>query len=346
MATLVAHSTVRTVAVIGTGTIGSGWAALFVARGFTVVAYVRSAASEAKFNVFLQGAWNKLLVRGIASDPEGWRAVRCERELVDCVRDADYVQESVIEELALKQEIIQQIDACAPPHVIIGSSSSFIPLSLIRARAKRYPERCATVHPTLPQWDDFVEIFGASPEYTAWLSILFGRHVGMDAITLRREMHGHVHNWILNCISLGSTMLVKGGFTSAEEMDRALVHLARLIIASGGISGALVGVVGNGHADAQAALTAEVTLNAPATMTACVLSWTLPARIAAFFLYLLTAVCSWYTRSPTLKRWAVRFSKWCSADFYAEWDKGPGATRFEQRALHRMCKLKSIDEAN
>ena len=41
--------TVRRVAVVGTGTIGSGWAALFAVKGYSVTAYVRSAASEAKF---------------------------------------------------------------------------------------------------------------------------------------------------------------------------------------------------------------------------------------------------------------------------------------------------------
>ena len=34
-------STVTKVAIIGTGVIGSGWAALFVAKGYTVAAYVR-----------------------------------------------------------------------------------------------------------------------------------------------------------------------------------------------------------------------------------------------------------------------------------------------------------------
>ena len=59
---------------------------------------------------------------------------------------------------------------------------------MLRQRARRYPERIATVHPTVPQWDDFVEILGSCPEYTTWLARFFGReHVGMDAITMRRE---------------------------------------------------------------------------------------------------------------------------------------------------------------
>ena len=61
---------VKRIAIVGTGTIGSGWAAVYLATGFSVTAFVRTQASEDKFYKFLQSAWHKLLVRGIASDPQ------------------------------------------------------------------------------------------------------------------------------------------------------------------------------------------------------------------------------------------------------------------------------------
>lgn len=149
---------VKRIAIVGTGVIGSGWAAVFAANGYTVSAYVRSAESEAKFKRFLTAAWHKVHMRGMTSDPEGWHAVQCVRTIADCVASADYVQESVVEELPLKQAIIAEIDQHAPAGVMVGTSSSFIPLSLVRARASRHPDRIATAHPTLPQWDAFVEV--------------------------------------------------------------------------------------------------------------------------------------------------------------------------------------------
>ena len=98
---------VRRVAIVGTGTIGSGWAAIFVAKGFTVSAYGRSEASEKKFVGFLQVAWRKLIARSLASDPEGWKAVKYVRDLETCVGDADYVQASVVEEMGLKRVQIE-----------------------------------------------------------------------------------------------------------------------------------------------------------------------------------------------------------------------------------------------
>ena len=133
-----------------------------------------------------------------------------------------------MEELSLKQSIIEQIDAHAPPHVLVGSSSSYIPLSMVRLRAGRHPERIATVHPTLPQWDDFLEILASSAARTRTLQSLFGPDgVGMDVITMQGEMHGHVHNALLEVAVGGAVGLVKAGVATAADVDVALVHMAR-----------------------------------------------------------------------------------------------------------------------
>ena len=194
-------SKVKRVAIIGTGVIGSGWAAVFLAKGFEVSAFVRSQASEDKFQRFIAKSWSKVLARGITSDVDGWKRVKCIRNLAECVATSDYVQESVVEDLILKQDILAQIDEAAPAHVVIGTSSSFIPASLCAARAKFYPQRIATVHPTLPQFDPFVEVFGLVPQVTAWAVEFFGVSlVGMDVVVILRENHGHVLNAITNSV--------------------------------------------------------------------------------------------------------------------------------------------------
>lgn len=341
---------VRKIAIVGTGTIGSGWAAIFAAKGYSVKAYVRSEASAQKFQSFLQVSWRKVLARGLTTDAEGWKAVRCVQNLAECVADADYVQESVIEEISLKQSIISEIDEYAPPHVIIGSSSSFIPLSMVRARARLYPERVATAHPTLPQWDDFCECLGSCEAHTRWLANFLGReHVGMDTIMMQREMHGHAHNCALNCVLMASMSLVKSGVTSAEEMDRAMVHMSRLVIAAGGVSGALVGVVGNGSVEAQTDLAADIMLGAPPAIGACMATWMLPSFLARFCVYLLRLWASLYTGSAMVKRVAKSYIRYTCAPFHAQWREGACGARdpkaFEQRGLRRMVALAKLDDA-
>jgi hypothetical protein len=183
-------SSVRRIAIVGTGVIGSGWAAVFLAKGYEVTAFVRSEASEKKFQAFLEKAWSKVLARGLTADASGWKRVKCVRNLAECVADVDYVQESVVEDLILKQDILAQIDQHTPDHVVVGTSSSFIPASLCAARATKCPRRIATAHPTLPQFDPFVEVFGMTTAVEAWAVEFFGpSHVGMDVVLVRRENH-------------------------------------------------------------------------------------------------------------------------------------------------------------
>lgn len=335
---------VSRIAIVGTGTIGSGWAAVYAANGFSVTAFVRSQASEDKFYNFLQSAWRKILVRGIASDPLGWRKVKCVRDLAECVTNADYVQESVVEELALKQHIIQQIDDLAPMHVIIGTSSSFIPLSLVRAKATRAPDRIATAHPTLPQWDSFVEVLGSTAAHTDWLATFYGPQLlGFDVVILRKEMYGHALNALNAACSNVAFGLVNGGVCSMEDVDKSMLHLSRLVVASGGISGAMVGVVGGGTPEGASDLFTDMMLGAPVAISACLVSWCrLPRALAAACLTILRFIGG-YASLGFVKRLAAWFISWWCGPCFTRWPDLGGKAAFDERTVQRMSKIEEID---
>ena len=69
--------------------------------------------------------------------------------------------------------------------------------------------------------------------------------------------------------SMGATanLLALRGVCAQADVDRAAVHIARLIVASNGFSGALVGVVGGGSADAAEALCCDFVMSAPLAVT-------------------------------------------------------------------------------
>jgi 3-hydroxyacyl-CoA dehydrogenase len=339
-------SAVKKVAIVGTGTIGSGWAALFCAKGYTVVAFVRSPASERKFLGTLEVAWRKLVERGLAADPEGYKLVTCVFNLAECVSDADYVQESVVEDLPLKQSIIHEIDNFAPPHVIVGSSTSFIPLSLLRVLAKKHPERIATAHPTLPQWDAFCEVLGSSDAITQWLAKLYGKGgdigeqitgLGMDVVPMKKEWHGHAFNSLLQSVILTSTVLVHSGVCDAHEVDLALVHLGRITVASGGLSGALVGVIGGGSVKAARELTSDIVMGVPVAWGAILIDRVLPSFLAGPALGILQ-VASWPIKF--FKLIVARCVSWWFRPFHLLFDESPsGSATFEATTLKSICAL-------
>jgi carnitine 3-dehydrogenase len=333
---------VKKVAIVGTGIIGSGWAALFCAKGYTVVAFVRSPSSKTKFLNNLQAAWHKLLQRGLASEPQGYQKVACIMNLAECVADVDYVQESVVEELSLKQHIIQEIDEFAPPNAIIGSSTSFIPLSLVRLRAKRRPERVAIAHPTQPQWDAFCEVLGSSAPITHWLSVLFGPGgLDMDVVNLKKEGHGHALNFLLLAMTGASQILLQSGVCDCKDLDVAAKHLAQVLVAAGGYSSTMVGVVGGGSSEATTELGSDIVLGTPIAWGAICIGRTLPSFLARPALWILQFFW-WPLRTQLLKRLARKAVAWVQKDLYSRFDESTHhVTAFETNALKRMTAMEA-----
>ena len=58
---------VKTVASLGAGPIGGGWAAHFLARGYDVVSYIHDMAEEAALRTFIETAWVNLEELGLAT---------------------------------------------------------------------------------------------------------------------------------------------------------------------------------------------------------------------------------------------------------------------------------------
>src|SRR5262249_23696253 len=115
------HAQVRTVVLAGAGSVGKGWAALLLAKGYDVVVFDPQAA-PAGVARFVEQAWPALVKLGTASaaafDP---KRLRFAGDLAAAIGDADLVFENAPEKVELKQALIAQIDALLPPDRLILS---------------------------------------------------------------------------------------------------------------------------------------------------------------------------------------------------------------------------------
>ena len=60
------YDTVQRVAIVGTGVIGAGWAAYFLARGLDVVATDPAPSAESNLRTYIDDAWPALANAGLA----------------------------------------------------------------------------------------------------------------------------------------------------------------------------------------------------------------------------------------------------------------------------------------
>ena len=219
-----APSEVKKVACVGTGTIGGGWASFFLSRGMEVVACDPAPGAEDSLRERVAAAWPKLERLGLetGASPDN---LCFESELAAAVADVDFVQESVFDREELKMEVFEQLDAAAPPDIVLASSSSqFLP-TRIASRCRR-PERCIVGHPFTPSYLlPLVEVVGGERTDGCVLdwSVAFYDGTGKHALLLRKEIESYISNRLQHVIGEEIHRLVDAGICNYEEADRAVV---------------------------------------------------------------------------------------------------------------------------
>jgi 3-hydroxypropionate dehydrogenase (NADP+) len=218
--------TIRKVACVGAGLIGQGWATLFSSAGLEVVlqdvseAVLEQALSNIRSNLLFLEA-NNLLRQGDAEP--ALKKIEMKTFVGEAVRQADYVQESVPDDYAIKKRVFKEMDGAAPDHAVLASSSSGLLMTEIQKATAR-PDRCVLVHPVLPVYlIPLVEIVGGqqSSRETVIAAYDFMKRLGKDPVLLKREVPGYIINRLQAAMVREAIDLVDKGVASAEEVDKA-----------------------------------------------------------------------------------------------------------------------------
>lgn len=120
----------------------------------------------------------------------------------ECVRDADFIQESAPERLELKLELHSQISAAAKPNALIGSSTSgLLPSEFYEGST--HPERCVVGHPFNPVYLlPLVEVVGGrntAPEAIQAAMQVY-ESLGMRPLHVRKEVPGFIADRLLEAL--------------------------------------------------------------------------------------------------------------------------------------------------
>jgi len=214
---------INTFAALGSGVIGSGWVARALAHGLDVVAWDPAPGAEAALRQRIANAWPALVKQGLAAGAAQSR-LRFVATIEDCVRDADFIQESAPERLELKLELHARISAAAKPDVLIGSSTSGLLPSEFYEGAT-HPERCVVGHPFNPVYLlPLVEVVGGrhtAPE-AIQAAISVYENLGMRPLHVRKEVPGFIADRLLEALWREALHLVNDGVATTGEIDDAI----------------------------------------------------------------------------------------------------------------------------
>ncbi len=121
---------VRTVGVVGSGTMATGIVEVFAKGGIDVVFVTRGEEKVAKVRAALERSLAKAVLRGKLSEPDRDAALAriTGTARLEDLADVDLVVEAVVEELTVKQALFSTLDEICRPGVVLATTTSSLPV--------------------------------------------------------------------------------------------------------------------------------------------------------------------------------------------------------------------------
>ncbi|MEU7861387.1 3-hydroxyacyl-CoA dehydrogenase NAD-binding domain-containing protein [Nonomuraea sp. NPDC049141] len=220
-----APESVTVVAVVGTGVIGGGWAAHFLRMGYDVVAFDPGPQAEERLTALVDNAWPTLERLGLAAGASRDR-LRFTGSLDEAVSGAGFVQESTPENLDAKVRVLADIDAAAPPGVVVASSTSGFAMTDMQSGC-RTPDRFVVGHPFNPPYlIPLVEVVGGKATSAAavdWAD-RFYRVAGKVSLKMDRELPGFIGNRLQEALWREALHMVAAGEATVDQLDASIAY--------------------------------------------------------------------------------------------------------------------------
>lgn len=212
------------VGIVGAGTMGRRIAFACVIRGkeahlFDVLPQASEQAVRAVRRLIEERVALGRLEPGTLE--RGLRLLAVHSAIQSCVAGVDLVIEAVPEKVELKRKVFAEIARYADAETLLGTNTSSIPGSWL-ADATRRPEKFFNLNFGTP--DDLkVEVMAHPKTAPATLEAALGfvRSLGLVPILVRGELVGYATNRIWRGVKKEVLFLLNGGYTTAEDIDRA-----------------------------------------------------------------------------------------------------------------------------
>ena len=207
------------IAVIGAGLMGHGIAQVFALAGHDVTIYD-------SFEKTLATAKERILtnLKDLGDDQSAVNRVTPEADLAKAVRDADYVVEAVLEDLALKQKLFGEIENYVRPDTILASNTSVIPITAIMGGLKRRERALGTHWWNPPYLVPLVEVI--ETQWTSADAIGFTMKLHADAgkqpAHVKKDVPGFIGNRLQHALWREAVSLVERGICDAETVDTVI----------------------------------------------------------------------------------------------------------------------------
>lgn len=218
---------IENIAVLGTGTMAPGIAQLCAQSGYSVSMWGRTDASLQRGFNRLQSNLRTFRDNGLIAEGDDeliFSRVKGATSLEEAVSDADFVIESVAEELTLKKGIFTALDGICHQDAILSTNTSGLSITAIALGTGR-PEKVIVTHFwNPPQLIPLVEIGRGqkTSQETVNVTTQLMTKIGKTPVLVQKEAPGFIGNRLQFALLREALYIVEQGIASMEDVDTAV----------------------------------------------------------------------------------------------------------------------------
>jgi len=217
---------IRTIAVIGTGTMGRGIAYLSAVAGYDTILYDAESGALDAARASIESMLRKGVEKGkVAEDVAraSIERVHLATDLEPAVRGADLIIEAVPENFELKKDLFAQADLFCSEEAILASNTSSISITTLASSVERRDRFVGLHFFNPPHVMKLIEIVRG--ERTSDATLAQAREVaekmGKTPIIVR-DSPGFATSRLGVAIGIEAMRMLEEGVASAEDIDRAM----------------------------------------------------------------------------------------------------------------------------
>jgi 3-hydroxybutyryl-CoA dehydrogenase len=216
---------IKTIGVLGAGTMGNGIAQVAAQAGFNVV--MRDIEDR-----FVQGGL-KSIDKFLAKSVEKGKMAADQKDAVmgrikgttklEDMKACDFIVEAVLEVMDLKKEVFKALDEICRPEVILSSNTSSMSITEIATATKR-PDRVAGMHFFNPvPLMKLIEVVRGhfTNDETVAICMDVTKKLGKEAVEVKKDVPAFIVNRLMVPHFIEAMVLLEEGVATKEDIDKA-----------------------------------------------------------------------------------------------------------------------------
>lgn len=238
---------IKNICNLGTGTMGHGTAIAFAMAGYNVRMFGRSPESIERGFKGINAGLETYKENGLVSDkdiPGILARIKGVTTLAEAAEGADFVIESVAEELAVKHKIFAEMDKLCLPHTIFATNTSGLSPTAVAEAVGRKDKFVVAHFWNPPHLVPLVEVVPGklTSQETVDITWKLMEKIGKKPVALNREALGFIGNRLQMALLREALYIVQQGIASAEAVDTTMKYsLGRRLSTTGPLESADLG---------------------------------------------------------------------------------------------------------